>query len=122
MYGIAIPLVAGRIAKALGLLTYDMDALEQYCINELLPSLRAKVKVNKPTGTNLLMDFLNDNLQDTLIVRAHTRKSYAEQLARDGLKPASTGVMYGNTGVVEDPFVVQLPTRKLPRQTPLDQQ
>lgn len=113
LYGIAIPLVAGRIAKALGLLTYDMDALEQYCINELLPSLRAKVKVNKPTGTNLLMDFLNDNLQDTLIVRAHTRKSYAEQLARDGLKPASTGVMYGNTGVVEDPFVVQLPTRKL---------
>ena len=29
-------------------LTYDMDALEQYCVNELLPSLRAKVKVNKP--------------------------------------------------------------------------
>lgn len=106
MYGIAIPLCAGRIAKALGLLDYDMDALEQYCINELLPSLRAKVKQDKPTGGNLLMDFLNDNLANTLIVQAHTRTEF------DCMVKSCT-IEKSNFADVLDPYIIQLPTQHL---------
>ena len=106
LYGMAIPLYAGRIAKALGLIDYDMDALEQYCIEELLPSLRAKVKSDKPSSTNLLMEFLNDNLSSTLIVAAHNRKTYA-QLKQQGLIKTTT------FEDASDPFVVKLPRDKL---------
>ena len=107
MYGIAIPLLAGRVACALGLLDYDMDALTYYCIDELLPSLRRKVKSNKPTGRNMLADFLNDNLDSTLIVQAHTRSDLARVEKEQGLKPSSF------QGGIVDRFVVQIPSRKL---------
>ena len=107
LYGIAIPLLAGRVACALGLLDYDMDALTYYCIDELLPSLRRKVKSNKPTGRNMLADFLNDNLDSTLIVQAHTRSDMARVEKEQGLKPSSF------QGGIVDRFVVQIPSRKL---------
>lgn len=107
LYGIAIPLLAGRVACALGLLDYDMDALTYYCIDELLPSLRRKVKSNKPTGRNMLADFLNDNLDSTLIVQAHTRSDLARVEKEQGLKPSSF------QGGIVDRFVVQIPSRKL---------
>ena len=109
LYGVAIPLIAGRIAKALGLITYDMDALEKYCINKLIPSLREKVKTGIPSGSNLLTDFLNDNLGSTLIVRARTRKDFAE-LPEDRKTDAGT-FSFGSGGI--DPFVAQLPVKSL---------
>lgn len=118
MYGIAIPLIAGRIAKALGLLTYDLDALETYCVKELLPALRAKVKVNKPTGSNLLMDFLNDSLADTLIVRAKNRKVFKTQNEANGM--AANNLSFGSFGNGTDPYVVQIPTRRLSVRRELD--
>lgn len=112
MYGIAIPLIAGRIARQLGLLNYDMDALQDYCINELLPELRSKVKINKPTGSNLLMDFLNDSLADTLIVRAKNRKEFKKLNDEQKIEPNTYS--FGNIGTGNlDPYVVQIPTRKL---------
>lgn len=101
LYGMAIPLCAGRVAKILGLLPYDIDVLEQWCVNVLLPQLRSKVKVAVPTGGNLLTDFLNDSLADTLIVRTHSRKTL-------------TNVKISNQfASTMDPYVAQLPTRSL---------
>lgn len=110
LYGIAIPLVAGRVAKILKLIDYDIDELENYCVNELLPQLRDKVKSNKPTGYNLLTDFLNDNLASTLIVRACNRREWEN--IRKNSKPEDRGT-FGNIGSVADPYIVQLPTQKL---------
>lgn len=122
LYGIAIPLVAGKIAKALGLLTYDFDELERYCTQTLLPELRAKVKVNKPTGSNLLMDYLNDSLADTLIVHAHTRKTFDTLRKAKALKTDQCqSVHYGSfDSVSDDPYVVQLPTRQMHIRRELD--
>lgn len=106
LYGMAIPLYAGRIAKALGLIDYDMDGLERYCIEELLPSLRAKVKSDKPSSTNLLQEFLNDNLSSTLVVAAHNRKAFDLLKAQGKIKTTSFED-------AADPFVVKLPRDKL---------
>ena len=106
LYGMAIPLCAGMIAKSMGLIDYDIDALREYCINELLPSLRAKVKLDKPTGGNLLVDFLNDNLDSTLIVKAHTKKAFEKENGTVSTVPTFGGTNY-------DPYVVSLPTRML---------
>ena len=107
LYGIAIPLIAGRIACARGLLNYDMDALTDYCVNTLLPSLREKVKTEAPTGSNLLTDFLNDNLSSTLIVQAHTRRDFMQ--VKDTIKPE--GLSF--SGPTIDPYIVQLPVKAL---------
>lgn len=105
LYGMAIPLCAGMIAKAIGLIDYDIDALRKYCVEELLPSLRAKVKVDKPTGSNLLVDFLNDNLDSTLIVKAHTKKAFE----RDNQGMPVVQPTFNSF----DPYVVSLPSRML---------
>ena len=112
LYGIAIPLIAGRIAKLIGLLDYNMEALEDYCIKVVLPSLRAKVKVNKPTGHNLLMDFLNDMLTSTLIVRAKSRKAYEVALHENKLTERQTIQSQASGGNL-DPYVIQLPRDRL---------
>lgn len=106
LYGMAIPLYAGRIAKAMGLIDYDMDALERYCVEELLPSLRAQVKSDKPTSTNLLMEFLNDNLSATLIVGAKNRKAFDLLKAQGKVKTTTFEDAV-------DPFIVKLPRDKL---------
>lgn len=113
LYGMAIPLYAGRIAKALGLIDYDMDALERYCVEELLPDLRSKVKSDKPTSANLLMEFLNDNLADTLIVGARDREVFKELLAQGRVKTTTFED-------AADPYVVKLPTHKLVVRRELD--
>ena len=113
LYGMAIPLYAGRVAKAMGLLDYDMDALERYCIEELLPSLRAKVKSNKPTSANLLMEFMNDNLSAMLVVGAHTRADY-DRLKSEGKIKTTT---YEDA---LDPYIVKLPRDKLHIRRELD--
>ena len=113
LYGIAIPLYAGRVAHSIGLLPYDIDQLEVYCINELLPELRSHVKVSAPTGGNLLTDFLNDSLQDTVIVQASTRKIFTK-LKADGKTTFTT-----NPGQI-DLYVMQTPIRRLTIRRELD--
>lgn len=106
LFGMAIPLFAGRIARALGLVSYDMDALERWCAGTLLPSLREGAKQERLSGGDLMAAFLNDHLDSTLIVRARSR---------DAMKslPAATAPVVGAGGVSVDPYVVQLPTRRL---------
>lgn len=98
MYGLAIPLFAGRLAVRAGLLSYDMDALEDWCVNVLLPTMRSKVKTVKPTGGNLLADYFNENLRNTLIVRGERRE-------RDEKDPGLRSDM--------DTYVVQYPQNSL---------
>ena len=110
LYGIAIPLVAGRLAKLLGLINYDIDALEKYCVEELLPCLRRKVKTNKPTGSNLIMDFLGDSIGATLVVYTRNRNNFAkyrETHAKE-LQEMHFGVGFSN-----DPYVAQMPAHRL---------
>lgn len=112
LMGLAIPLYAGVIAKSLGLIDYDMQALKLWVINTLLPSMRAQVRQDKPTASNTLTDFLNDNLQATLTVRAATRGLF---LRMDGALP-NTAVLPGQ----QDAYAVTLPTRQLTIRHELD--
>lgn len=73
MYGLAIALFAGRKAVEAGLLSYDMDALEGWVVNVLLAQMRATVKTDKPTAHNLIAEYLNENLNATLMVASHNR-------------------------------------------------
>lgn len=112
LYGIAIPLYAGAVACSLGLLDYDIPALIDYCAQTLLPQMREAVRSDSPTGGNLLMDFINDNLQDTLIVASNTRRSF-EKKKDDPVYATLRKQNVGNPAFLQDPYIVQLPTRHL---------
>ena len=74
MHGIAIPLAVARICVRAGLLDYDVDGwLVPYILNQLLPRLRMSVKSNNSTGSNILSDFLSENLDSTLVVQSEKR-------------------------------------------------
>ena len=75
LYGIAIPLAAGAVAVSAGLLNYDIKALAEWCINVLLPTLRRAVRDKAPSSANILADFLNEHINNTLIVTSAVRKS-----------------------------------------------
>lgn len=75
MYGTGITLAAARAAVAAGLLDYDIDGwLLPYAVNVMLPHIRAVVRQAAPTGPNLLADFLNEHLSNTLVVMSADRK------------------------------------------------
>lgn len=74
LYGVAIPLAVGRVAKRAGLLDYDIDGwLVPFVLNELLPGMRQTVKVSTATSTNILSDFFSDSLDNTLTVETARR-------------------------------------------------
>lgn len=73
LYGIGIPLAVGELTNAAGLTDYDLQWLENWCVTVLLPHLRNCVKQSTPTGSNLLSDFLNEHLSNTLSVVAAVR-------------------------------------------------
>lgn len=73
MYGTIIPLFCGEIACRAGLINYDIPALTQWATNVMLPTLRLKVKTLKPTGSNILSEYLNEHLKNTLMVKDHLR-------------------------------------------------
>lgn len=96
LYGMAIPLIAGKVAHDAGIVDYDVDALTAYCENELLPMLRRNVKADKPTGSNLFSDFLMGNISNTLTVRTKNR-------------PQSDAEVLGNFNGI-DPYIVMAPS------------
>lgn len=98
LYGIAIPLYTGYLAKEAGLITYDLRKLEEWCVEKLLPALREQVKRTTITGDNLLTEFVNDNLDYTLVVESESR-------------PASMPKNPANPMV--DPYVKYLPSHKV---------
>lgn len=98
MYGIGTCLAAGHLAVAAGLLNYNMDWLDAWTRDTLLPTLRAQMASTRPTGVNLLADYLNEHQANTLIVTAAKRHSGQPDPGHD-------------TGM--DTYVKRMPTREL---------
>lgn len=105
LYGIAIPLYTGYMAQKAGLIDYDLNKLEQWCINTLLPTLRDQVRSNYVAGDNLLTEFVNDNMECALVVLSEDRPASMEK---------------NHTNPALDPYVKYAPTRKLQMRLELD--
>lgn len=103
-HGIGAVIVAGRIAKAIGLINFDLDALEEWAIATMLPGMRHKVRAQKVDPVTLLSDFLEDNLDSTLIVMS-------------GRRPAG---MPASDNVILDHWVRKIPQRELSIRHELD--
>ena len=71
--GLAVVVEAGKLAVELGLLDYDMKALERWIAEELLPSNRASAFKSLVDGEALLADFLNEHMSSTLAVKSEER-------------------------------------------------
>lgn len=72
--GLGVALAAGRIAVRMGLLDYDMDALEKWVGEALLSTMRSSVRDNRQNPVSILADFITDNINNTLVVAEHTRQ------------------------------------------------
>ena len=72
--GLGVALAAGRIAVRMGLLDYDMDALEKWVGETLLSTMRSSVRDNRQNPVSILADFITDNINNTLVVAEHTRQ------------------------------------------------
>lgn len=58
----------------MGLLDYDMDALEKWVGETLLSTMRSSVRDNRQNPVSILADFITDNINNTLVVAEHTRQ------------------------------------------------
>ena len=96
-YGLGTILEAGRVAVALGLLDYDMDALEKWVVTVLLPELRKSINQAYVSAVGHLADFLNDRVADTLVVQSADR----DPKSLESIDPLT------------DPYVKSRPNRKL---------
>lgn len=72
VYGCAVILLIGNLAKSYGLIDFDMVALEKWT-QELLNKLRNAVTGAKTDAASLLVDFLNDKHAATLTVLSAKR-------------------------------------------------
>lgn len=72
--GLGVALAAGRIAVRMGLLDYDIDALEKWIGEVLLPDMRASVKDSRQSPVSIMADFITDSINNTLTVQAHNRQ------------------------------------------------
>ena len=73
--GLGVALAAGRIAVRMGLLDYDIDALEKWVGETLLTNMRDAVKDSRQSPVSILADFITDNINNTLTVQTHNRQS-----------------------------------------------
>jgi hypothetical protein len=97
-YGLGMILAAGRLACDWGLLNYDMEVLEIWVRSYLIPRMRGSVAGATATGTDVLANFLNANLDNTLAVRYKNRPK--------NMPSASASV--GN-----DPYILFAPRARL---------
>ena len=58
----------------MGLLDYDIDALEKWIGEVLLPDMRASVKDSRQSPVSIMADFITDSINNTLTVQAHNRQ------------------------------------------------
>ena len=72
--GLGVALAAGRVAVRMGLLDYDIDALEKWIGEVLLPDMRASVKDSRQSPVSIMADFITDSINNTLTVQAHNRQ------------------------------------------------
>ena len=79
--GLGVALAAGRLAVQMGLLDYDIDALEDWIGKVLLPDMRSSVKDSRQSPVSIMADFVTDNINNTLAVQFHTRQAPEPMLA-----------------------------------------
>ena len=79
--GLGVALAAGRLAVQIGLLDYDIDALEDWIGKVLLPDMRSSVKDSRQSPVSIMADFVTDNINNTLAVQFHTRQAPEPMLA-----------------------------------------
>ena len=101
--GLGVALAAGRLAVQMGLLDYDIDALEDWIGKVLLPDMRSSVKDSRQSPVSIMADFVTDNINNTLAVQSHTRQAP---------EPGLTGM--------PDPYVVIEPRGSLQIRRELD--
>lgn len=101
-YSLALILEAGRLAVRFGLLDYDMEALEAWVRDELIPRLRRRVKSEIRGGPGILTSILNAHLDQTVVVASAQRPRG---------QPGPAGSAASAAGI--DSYVLKLPTRTL---------
>lgn len=69
---VASAVIAGRLAKSMGIIDFDMDALELYALKEI-KRMRAALISSKSSGTALLADMLADKMREMLVVKSADR-------------------------------------------------
>jgi hypothetical protein len=100
-YGLGTILAAGRLAVKMGLLNYDMDELERWVTESLIPTLRRQISGAYLKGSAVLTEFLNESIDHVLVVEAAARPP-------------------GRPDIFMDTFVVTLPKRALLGRLELD--
>ena len=69
---VACAMIAGRLAKSMGLLDFDMDLLEVYALKEI-KRMRGALVSSKSSGTALLADMFADKIREMLVVKTADR-------------------------------------------------
>ncbi|MDR1309099.1 MAG: DUF927 domain-containing protein [Deltaproteobacteria bacterium] len=98
-YGLGTVLAAGRLAAHWGLLDYDLDALEDWTRGSLVPSMRSQVRRSVVAGPEVLATFLNDHLDNLLVVGSAERPEALRKI------PLSATAI--------DPYVLSAPRSRL---------
>lgn len=100
---IATTIIGGKLAKAFGLISFDMDEVEKFALQSI-SQMRTNFVTTKVNDAALLSDFLSDNLRNTLVVLSETRTTPAN--------PAQAPEV--------DPYVRHMPTGQLDIRVELD--
>lgn len=95
-FPLALALKAGRWAVEWGLLDYDMDALERWVLNELVPHNRRTTRANAPDFVNLLGTYLLERQLNMVTVSSAMRTVDTPEVARG----------------MPDKYIIQFPTQQ----------
>lgn len=84
--------VAGELAAAAGLHSFDMDKMKYWIGQSFLPAQRAATNNQLATGSGLLGDFLNDHQTATIVVRSQERAEGMEEASFMQRRPTSAKI------------------------------
>lgn len=82
----AATIIAGRLAKAMGLIDFDMNAVEEYG-KRCITSMRGGLVSNKRDGAGLFSDFLSEYVGNMLVVSGEMRTTPEQPNQRPELDP-----------------------------------
>lgn len=86
LYGIGVSLMVGQIVSDMGLWEYDIPKLTEWAEKVLIPTIRSKVETIDSTGNQILINFLNEHLRNTLtVVSAHRPVNMQEATVSNSL-------------------------------------
>jgi hypothetical protein len=106
-YGLGIILAVGRLAVKLGFLDFDMDELERWARENLLPTSRERVSESVQLPSTMLGEFINANIDSMLVVTAERRP---------------TNLPLNVFDLSRDPYVKRYPFKELNMRLEIDTQ